>query len=424
MKKLTLALSLFFVAFATQAQETDSELQNYDHWSIDIGGGFNKATHYFSSGAFTDTPSVWNADLGVRYMINNKFGIKANVGISELNEKDESIPFQNRFFRTTLEGVINAGEILGFREWTQTFNLLVHGGIGIGQLRINEESPLADEKDKMGILTVGFTPQVRLGNSIALNLDVSALALAGQDIAWDGYTTQPVNRGFDGMMFNVGLGLNIYLGANEKHADWYGDDMAEDNALEELEGRVAAIETGMLDTDKDGVPDYLDREPNTMNGVAVDTKGVAVDKNGNGIPDELESSLDERYAAASSETTTGGGSGAIRTLINDGYVNVYFKFNSDEPEVYSLDAINYLVKYMNANPSANAELVGYADEIGDEEYNRNLSERRAKKVYDILVASGVEEGRLEYRAEGEDDSVDKNSSAARQLVRRVTFKLK
>ena len=72
MKKLTLALSFLLVAFVVQAQEAESELQNYDHWSIDVGGGFNKPTRPMVG--FTDTPSVWNADLGVRYMINNKFG--------------------------------------------------------------------------------------------------------------------------------------------------------------------------------------------------------------------------------------------------------------------------------------------------------------------------------------------------------------
>src|SRR5690606_40548444 len=96
----------------------------------------------------------------------------------------------------------------------------------------------------------------------------------------------------------------------------------------------------------------------------------------------------------------------------------------NKPESYSLDVINYLIKYMSDNPSANAELIGYADEIGNPEYNQQLSERRAKRVYDILLATGVSANRLSYTGGGEDTSVDKESSAARQLVRRVTFKLK
>ena len=79
---------------------------------------------------------------------------------------------------------------------------------------------------------------------------------------------------------------------------------------------------------------------------------------------------------------------------------------------------------MKENPSANAELIGYADEIGDPTYNKNLSEKRAAKVKEILVASGISGNRLTVTGNGEDTSVEKGSAPARQLVRRVTFKLK
>ena len=52
--------------------------------------------------------------------------------------------------------------------------------------------------------------------------------------------------------------------------------------------RINDLETLMNDTDKDGVPDYLDVENNSITGVAVDTKGRMIDVNKNGVPDELE----------------------------------------------------------------------------------------------------------------------------------------
>jgi OOP family OmpA-OmpF porin len=42
----------------------------------------------------------------------------------------------------------------------------------------------------------------------------------------------------------------------------------------------------------------------------------------------------------------------------------------------------------------------------------------------MLVAAGVDADRLTHTGSGEDTSVDKSSGGARQLVRRVTFKLK
>ena len=96
----------------------------------------------------------------------------------------------------------------------------------------------------------------------------------------------PDNRGFNGTLYNATLGLSIYLGSNDMHADWAYEMQDEKQA--EMEDRMAEIETMMNDTDRDGVPDYLDVENNTTNGVAVDAKGRAIDLNNNGIPDELE----------------------------------------------------------------------------------------------------------------------------------------
>ena len=423
MKKLTLLFSLF-IAFTAIAQE-ENTTKEYNHWSIDLMGGVNKAARPVSSGYYSPTPSAWNVDLGARYMINDKFGLKLNLGYNNIQEGDNSPEFETKFYRTSLEGVINAGAILGFREWTNTFNVLVHGGAGVSRLDTPEDALYNDKEDYMGTFVAGITPQIRLSDHFALVGDFSVMGNVRQDITWDGNNTTST-RGFNGMLLNGSIGLNIYLGKAEKHADWV--DLSEktklQNELDSVQSRVAKLEKDLMDEDQDGVPDYLDREPNTTNGVAVNSKGEAVDKNGNGIPDELESSLDNRYQNNSNTTTNAGNNGTIEKLLNDGYVNVYFKFNSDQPETYSLEAINYLVKYMHENPNASAELVGYADEIGGEQYNKELSERRAKKVYDIVVASGIEESRLSHRGAGVDDSVEKSSSDARQIVRRVTFKLK
>ena len=110
-------------------------------------------------------------------------------------------------------------------------------------------------------------------------------------------------------------------------------------------------------------------------------------------------------------------------MINGGYVNVYFDFNSATPSKYSLEGVNFLIKYLKANPSAKAEVIGYADEIGNADYNRDLSQRRAEAVKAIAVHSGIEASRLTVTAGGEDTTVNKDSRNARQIVRRVTFKV-
>jgi OOP family OmpA-OmpF porin len=51
-----------------------------------------------------------------------------------------------------------------------------------------------------------------------------------------------------------------------------------------LTERVDNLETMLIDTDQDGVADYLDLEKNTVSGVMVDSKGRA-DLNNNNVPD-------------------------------------------------------------------------------------------------------------------------------------------
>jgi outer membrane protein OmpA-like peptidoglycan-associated protein len=43
-----------------------------------------------------------------------------------------------------------------------------------------------------------------------------------------------------------------------------------------------------LDTDKDGVPDGRDQQPNTPLGAKVDSRGVAIDSDGDGVPDGID----------------------------------------------------------------------------------------------------------------------------------------
>jgi len=428
MKKITLLMTFLLMANLLSAQEEEKNSEfKFDQWSVDVGAGINKASRPFTSGYYAAAVGSWNADVSLRYMFNTKAGVRLKLGYNNISEGDNSIPFDTKYVNAALEGVLNLGSILSFREWTQRFNLLAHAGGGVARIMPGDDARLDEVSDNMGIITGGLTPQLRLSDNIALFLDGSVYGNIRQDVGWDGNSTSGI-RGFDGLLVNFSVGANFYLGKNEKHADWV--DVTEKtelrNKLDSVQDRVAQLERDLMDEDQDGVPNYRDREPNTMNGVSVDTKGVAVDKNENGIPDEIESSLDKRYTSKDEmmeQNKSGSGLG-VKELLNDGYVNVYFQFNSDKPETYSLEAINYLVTYMKNNPNAKAELVGYADELGNAQYNLDLSERRAKRVHDIIVASGVDASRLEHRGEGVDDSVEKSSSDARQIVRRVTFKLK
>ncbi len=416
MKKIVLPLLLVCLTSASlNAQETQETVaaadNDFNKWSIEVSGGANKPFRSFTPGYFTDRANFFTVDLGARYMFNNKFGLKLDFGYNKFENNEASAEFESTYLRGNIQGVFNLGRVLSFEDWTNTIGLLAHVGGGVYQL----SSDAFEGEDWGANLIGGLTAQLKLSNSIVLTADVTAIANGFQNYNYDGYSVN--QRTVDGMLLNGTLGLTFYLGGHEKHADWVTEVKTDELAA--LEERIGSVETMMNDTDKDGVPDYLDAEPNSTAGVAVDTKGRAVDLNNNGVPDELESYIENK--TKNNSTTTGTD---LQGLINGGYVNAYFDFNKDMPNEQSTAGINFLTKFLKENPSATADVVGYADEIGNSDYNKALSQRRAENVKKILVDSGIEASRLNIIGNGEDASVNKDNKQARQVVRRVTFIIK
>ncbi|MBF4491375.1 OmpA family protein [Flavobacterium sp. MR2016-29] len=419
MKKKLASLSLLLLTVAAGAQNMattsakPSTDQEYNKWSIELNGGVNKPTRTMTPGYSTESLNFFHADLGARYMFNPKFGLKLDVGYDQFKERENTPDFESRYVRASLQGVVNVGRALNFETWTNTIGILAHGGFGVSQIS-TETGPGGQDYMAHGI--AGLTGQIKLSNRVALTGDLTGIVNGRQNWNFDGMGNT-TSGSFDGVLLNASVGLTFYLGKNAKHADWVG----EEDRYKELEERVTTIETGLIDTDKDGVADLYDLEPNTVSGVAVNTKGQSIDTNQNGVPDELESYLEKTYGQNGKAAAT---NGTIEELINGGYVNVYFDFNSSKPTNASLSGVDFLVKYLKNNPGKTADIIGYSDEIGSSNYNTELSRKRAEAVKSVATNAGIDASRLNVIANGEDTSVNKNSKEARQIVRRVTFQVK
>lgn len=104
--------------------------------------------------------------------------------------------------------------------------------------------------------------------------------------------------------------------------------------------------------------------------------------------------------------------------------NVYFKYDE-----YSLDKKSYieldrLVTFLQTNPEMTIELEGHTDYIGSDEYNQQLSTKRAKAIYEYLLQAGIANNRLSYKGYGKIHPIAPNDSYEnRQLNRRVAFKI-
>ncbi len=419
MKKTLVIIGVLSIAFVSQikAQEAEaSVVRPYNQWSIEAAGGFNKPVHAWTGNYSTETVSPYTLNVGARYMFNEFVGLKAMFSYDNIKSADNTPNFESKFYTYSLEGVANLGRIMKFESWTKTLNVLGHAGLGYSRLA-PENGMYNNEVDQMVNFRGGVTGEIKLSDKFAITGDVSVSANIRQNLTWDGLNVDN-HKNIQGIMFNGTVGLVYYMGKAKEHADWY---LANDNLQEQitgLDGRVTAIEGNLNDADGDGVADYLDKEPNTPAGAIVDTHGVSVDKNNNGMVDSSESYLDNTYVRKDGSVANGNGD-FLAKLLNDGYVSVFFDFDSYKVKLASSkDAINFIATYLKDNASQNIELLGYADEVGTTAYNNKLSEKRAEAVKTALVKTGVDAGRITIKGQGEvTDNVD-------YLARRVIVKLK
>lgn len=424
MRKAIIAVFSLAAAFAC-AQENDL-VQNvqkdqppqisYNKWSVELNGGLSKPTDPFTDGYYTSELSFFHVDLGTRYMFNPKFGLKLDVGYDKFENGDKSKEFETDFYKLSLQGVANLGRVFDFESWTNTFGLLVHMGLGYSVMNNDnfkgDKAGLIDDSDEMASFIVGVTGQVRLSDRFALTGDITLINNYKQNNTFDGQTFVGNSRGFDGSLYNASLGITYYLGSADKHADWYTEENNSD-----YEERFEKIESMLMDSDKDGVANYLDMEPDSAPGAMVDTKGVTIDANKNGVPDAIEQYIKANCNCDNLSSAMTDGK-ILEQLVNSGIINVYFDYDSYKPYSSSIGGLDFIVQYMKANPNANIDVMGYADPVGGKEYNAVLSQKRADEVKQILVERGINSSRMSSKGFGIDDTV------GHQLARRVIFRIK
>jgi OOP family OmpA-OmpF porin len=150
------------------------------------------------------------------------------------------------------------------------------------------------------------------------------------------------------------------------------------------------------DNDKDRIPDKDDKcpnEPETYNGF----------EDEDGCPDRG------------------------RVVVTDTSIEIldviYFEYDKAVIKSVSYPILDAVAATMQGNPSIQLiEIQGHTDERGDDAYNLDLSDRRAKAVQKYLTDKGVDEKRLTAQGYGETQPLDRrHNEAAWAKNRRVAF---
>lgn len=172
---------------------------------------------------------------------------------------------------------------------------------------------------------------------------------------------------------------------------------------------------GCPDTDSDGISDDLDDCPEIAGLKAL---AGCPDTDSDGVPDKDDDCPKEPGTAAQKGCPS----------LPPPDKAIYFRAGVADWYRTSDETLDEVLEALKADPSLKAHITGHTDD-GGENATADLSDRRAKKIYDYLLSKGIEASRLQYEGLGSSRPVDKkllsnDPQLNTQLRRRVEVRFK
>jgi outer membrane protein OmpA-like peptidoglycan-associated protein/tetratricopeptide (TPR) repeat protein len=101
--------------------------------------------------------------------------------------------------------------------------------------------------------------------------------------------------------------------------------------------------------------------------------------------------------------------------------DIYFETNLYSLTEQSKHIINLFVEFLNENPTVKVEIQGHTDNVGDDNDNQLLSERRARSVYEYALSRHVDASRIRYKGYGESSPIASNNTPEGRAKNRRTI---
>ena len=133
--------------------------------------------------------------------------------------------------------------------------------------------------------------------------------------------------------------------------------------------------------------------------------GVAGGYIGNRMDKQAER-IEEEIPGA---TVTRVGEGINVTFTED--QGVHFDTNKSEVKGTSAGTLNSMADILKEYPKSNVLVEGHTDGAGPEDYNMDLSKKRATSVTKYLISQGIDENRLTTKWYGENQPIGDNTTA-------------
>lgn len=227
-------------------------------------------------------------------------------------------------------------------------------------------------------------------------------------------------------------GTALLKGCPDKDADGIAD---KDDRCPDVAGTAEL--KGCPDKDGDGIVDIDDKCPDTDKKYKVDNTGCPIDTDKDGVLNEDDLCPTVKGIASLKGCADTDGDGVADTedrcpnvkgtIANKGCPEIskedvkkitqiaskiYFETNSAKLKPVSSGQLDALVDILKKYDAANLTIEGHTDNVGNDDYNMTLSQKRTESVKEYLMSKGILESRLTAKGYGETKPIGDNKTAS------------
>jgi outer membrane protein OmpA-like peptidoglycan-associated protein len=416
------------------------DLENNNSWAV--GGGFSNFImhgdlrsigtgslgNFYNFGAFVNANKMFNPLLGLEFKATYSQisgGAQYFSSVYDILYVPNTVIRNNMYFKGSAYGA-ELNLVLSFTNLYQTTANKWHaaGYFGFGYHQYNSqlfEKNLEGGKD-IALVNFGNNPartSVNSASSIFLSTQlgikrrvskrVDLELRSGMYFNYEDHLDATISdKQIWETFFVTSIGVAVKIGKKKIFTIW-GDE--EDDSRGKFK---------IIDTDKDGVMDQLDTEPNTPAGVMVYGNGKAIDSDKDGIPDYKDKCPLKHGPASNKGCPMPEG---INNQIAAIATNIYFNTNSYKIKATSFETLGEITTLMKKVPTVKFIIEGHTDNKNSKEDSMVLSQKRANTIMKFICRNNINYVRLKTKCFGESNPKFSNQNIARrQFNKRVKIK--